>query len=306
MARFNPHADAKFTDLRGYLERMVVEARYWRGTSAAFSGGDMMWSFKDDVLPILRAVTQSRVMNFAASQFTARMLQCLWQPANGTTAPCEYLHTHAMRCVREALGDASAPADFCANATHAIATLLFEMVAKRHSDEFDASNMTMVESAARELAERSSGTPRNQRAAIDRLVSYLKVDLPKAAPSSSTASSAGAMEAAASTRRSVQERRADDEAEKWLPGAPSAEGEMRHSNDHAEIRSITCIPTTDELLCPHEPYLPRSGPGAWHHLSGPAKLLDTQFRFVIDNTCVPWCPLSAVDSPLPHTPCSDC
>ncbi|CAG8662243.1 8370_t:CDS:2, partial [Diversispora eburnea] len=65
------------------------------------------------------------------------------------------------------------------------------------------------------------------------------------------------------------------------PGELSVHG-SRHSNDFAEISEISIIPTTDEILCRREPYLPViSGDDDLHHLpKGAARLLDRQFRLL--------------------------
>ncbi|RHZ73529.1 hypothetical protein Glove_230g154 [Diversispora epigaea] len=56
----------------------------------------------------------------------------------------------------------------------------------------------------------------------------------------------------------------------------------RHSNDFAEISEVSIIPTTDEILCIREPYLPVvHGDDGLHHLpKGAARLLDRQFRLL--------------------------
>ncbi|RHZ48435.1 hypothetical protein Glove_551g8 [Diversispora epigaea] len=69
------------------------------------------------------------------------------------------------------------------------------------------------------------------------------------------------------------------------PGELSADG-SRHNNDFAEISRISIIPTTDEILCKREPYLPVvSGDDDLHHLpKGAARLLDRQFRLLREDT----------------------
>ncbi|RHZ83153.1 hypothetical protein Glove_99g360 [Diversispora epigaea] len=68
------------------------------------------------------------------------------------------------------------------------------------------------------------------------------------------------------------------------PGENSNEG-PRHDNDFAEISKISIIPTTDEILCKREPYLPViSGSDKLHHLpKGAARLLDRQFRLLRED-----------------------
>ena len=62
------------------------------------------------------------------------------------------------------------------------------------------------------------------------------------------------------------------------PGELSSQG-ARHDNDHIDIRDIKILPTTDEILCPRAPYMPKKGQFAPHHLApGQARLLDVQFR----------------------------
>ncbi|KAL8943406.1 MAG: hypothetical protein Q9211_000995 [Gyalolechia sp. 1 TL-2023] len=53
----------------------------------------------------------------------------------------------------------------------------------------------------------------------------------------------------------------------------------RHNNDHAEIRFIRILPTTDEILCQRPPYMPfKDSSTGTHHQSGMARMLDVQFR----------------------------
>ncbi|CAG8587545.1 4956_t:CDS:10, partial [Diversispora eburnea] len=68
------------------------------------------------------------------------------------------------------------------------------------------------------------------------------------------------------------------------PGELSENG-PRHNNDFSEISKISIIPTTDEILCKREPYLPNiSGNDKLHHLPrGAARLLDRQFRLLRED-----------------------
>ncbi|RHZ73578.1 hypothetical protein Glove_230g78 [Diversispora epigaea] len=71
----------------------------------------------------------------------------------------------------------------------------------------------------------------------------------------------------------------------YIPkGELSANG-SRHNNDFAEISRISIIPTTDEILCKRDPYLPVvSGNDDLHHLpKGAARLLDRQFRLLRED-----------------------
>lgn len=60
------------------------------------------------------------------------------------------------------------------------------------------------------------------------------------------------------------------------------EGGARHDNDFSEIREIRTAPTQQELLSPHDPYLPVFLPGGPHHLPADSmeKHLDIQFRLL--------------------------
>ncbi|CAG8486394.1 199_t:CDS:10, partial [Diversispora eburnea] len=81
------------------------------------------------------------------------------------------------------------------------------------------------------------------------------------------------------TARNVDLKRSYDP-----PGELSVHG-PRHSNDFTEISKISIIPTTDEILCKREPYLPvASGNDDLHHLpKGAARLLDRQFRLLRED-----------------------
>lgn len=62
------------------------------------------------------------------------------------------------------------------------------------------------------------------------------------------------------------------------PGHLSSAG-ARHQNDHVDIRNITIIPTTDEILCPRQPYVPKKDLHHGSHLpNGQARLIDATFR----------------------------
>lgn len=62
------------------------------------------------------------------------------------------------------------------------------------------------------------------------------------------------------------------------PGHLSSAG-ARHQNDHVDIRNITILPTTDEILCPRPPYVPKKDQHHKNHLScGQSRLMDTSFR----------------------------
>ena len=69
------------------------------------------------------------------------------------------------------------------------------------------------------------------------------------------------------------------------PGALSRYG-PRHDNDHVEIKDISILPTTDEILCRRVPYMPRKDPYTAHrHYCGQERLLDTHFRHLrYENT----------------------
>ena len=69
------------------------------------------------------------------------------------------------------------------------------------------------------------------------------------------------------------------------PGALSKYG-PRHDNDHVEIKDISILPTTDEILCRRLPYMPRKDPYTDHrHYCGQERLLDTHFRHLrYENT----------------------
>ncbi len=69
------------------------------------------------------------------------------------------------------------------------------------------------------------------------------------------------------------------------PGALSRYG-PRHDNDHVEIKDISILPTTDEILCRRLPYMPRKDPHTAHrHYCGQERLLDTHFRHLrYENT----------------------
>ncbi|RHZ77953.1 hypothetical protein Glove_168g248 [Diversispora epigaea] len=79
-------------------------------------------------------------------------------------------------------------------------------------------------------------------------------------------------------------RKADIKRSYDPPGELSSKG-RRHSNDFAEISKISIIPTTDEILCKREPYLPVvNGNDDFHHLpKGAARLLDRQFRLLRED-----------------------
>ncbi len=71
------------------------------------------------------------------------------------------------------------------------------------------------------------------------------------------------------------------------PGELSKDGK-RHDNDFVEISEISIIPTVEEILCEHAPFLPSSLPDAPHFSSdGSAKLLDTQFRLLREDMLNP-------------------
>ena len=62
------------------------------------------------------------------------------------------------------------------------------------------------------------------------------------------------------------------------PGEFSALG-PRHDNDHVDIRDISILPTTDEILSLRPPYMPSKDPHAPHRIPlGQARLLDIDFR----------------------------
>lgn len=63
----------------------------------------------------------------------------------------------------------------------------------------------------------------------------------------------------------------------YLPSPP------RHSNDHADIRSIDLAPTQDEVTCRIAPYLPKNRPGLVAHLpaGSPQAHLDLHFRWAL-------------------------
>ena len=69
------------------------------------------------------------------------------------------------------------------------------------------------------------------------------------------------------------------------PGTLSRYG-PRHDNDHVEIKDISILPTTDEILCRRLPYMPRKDPYTAHrHWCGEERLLDTHFRHLrYENT----------------------
>lgn len=62
------------------------------------------------------------------------------------------------------------------------------------------------------------------------------------------------------------------------PGDLSYQG-TRHDNDHADIRRICILPTTDEILCPRRPFMPCKDFSRSHFLPrGYSCLVDTLFR----------------------------
>lgn len=69
------------------------------------------------------------------------------------------------------------------------------------------------------------------------------------------------------------------------PGALSKYG-PRHDNDQVDIKDISILPTTDEILCRRQPYMPLKDPYTDHrHYCGQARLLDTHFRHLrYENT----------------------
>ncbi len=69
------------------------------------------------------------------------------------------------------------------------------------------------------------------------------------------------------------------------PGRLARTRQPRHNNDHASICNIQPVPTVEELLCTHAPYMPRNSPQALHHLGDHswARLLDTQFRLLRED-----------------------
>ncbi|CAE6483759.1 unnamed protein product, partial [Rhizoctonia solani] len=64
------------------------------------------------------------------------------------------------------------------------------------------------------------------------------------------------------------------------PGDHSETGRPRHDNDHTEIDMIQVIPTSDELLCEADPYLPGNFFEAphYHDPRSIERLLDIQYR----------------------------
>ncbi len=69
------------------------------------------------------------------------------------------------------------------------------------------------------------------------------------------------------------------------------EGDCRHDNDHVDIRNISILPTTDEILSLRAPYMPYKDFHQPHYLresgenAGTSRLLDTLFRHLrYDNT----------------------
>ena len=69
------------------------------------------------------------------------------------------------------------------------------------------------------------------------------------------------------------------------PGEKSALG-PRHDNDHIFIKDIQILPTTDEILCTEQPYMPRKDLNQTHFLlNGPERHFDTLFRHLrFDST----------------------
>ena len=59
----------------------------------------------------------------------------------------------------------------------------------------------------------------------------------------------------------------------------------RHDNDYADIAQIRICPTSDELMCPVDPYLPVIAPGTPHHLpvGSMERHLDMQFRLLRED-----------------------
>lgn len=71
-----------------------------------------------------------------------------------------------------------------------------------------------------------------------------------------------------------KQERFDDDG----PGELSIHG-PRHDNDYVDIKDISILPTTDEILCRRSPYMPKKGDFVPHHLPlGQERLLDVQFR----------------------------
>ena len=87
------------------------------------------------------------------------------------------------------------------------------------------------------------------------------------------------------------------------PGDLSIAGQPRHDNDFVDIAEIRIAPTTEEVLCDLQPYLPYNGRNAQHHLpqDSTARHLDTHFRLLredfmnsIRESCRAWMHASAV------------
>lgn len=72
------------------------------------------------------------------------------------------------------------------------------------------------------------------------------------------------------------------------PGELREQG-PRHDNDFAEIHRIQIAPTTAELQCKTEPFLPATVAGAPHHLpeDSVARLVDSQFRLLRQEIIAP-------------------
>lgn len=68
-----------------------------------------------------------------------------------------------------------------------------------------------------------------------------------------------------------------------LPGGLSREG-PRHDNDHADISKINILPTNEEITSHRNEYLPQRALEYPHHLEGIARVIDSQFRLLREDT----------------------
>jgi hypothetical protein len=68
------------------------------------------------------------------------------------------------------------------------------------------------------------------------------------------------------------------------PGDLRPEG-PRHDNDFTDFAQIRICPTSDEIMCQEEPYLPLTVPGTPHHLPAGSmeRHLDVQFRLLRED-----------------------
>jgi hypothetical protein len=83
-------------------------------------------------------------------------------------------------------------------------------------------------------------------------------------------------------RPRIAEAQATFELARDMPGALSLEG-PRHDNDHEDIRSISILPTLQEIQSARNEYLPFADPETWH-IKGLGGLVDRHFRLLREDT----------------------